>query len=731
MNRQMKCSCTWLLLACLFLAAGQLQAQSKNLKKQLKEAELLFVKGEYAQAAERYENAWAQKKKQDYIYKAGECFLRMKDYRKAANAFAQVADAADQYPLAAFYQGRSLQQDGQYEAAKEAYDKFISQYKGANAGKRMILAQNAIEGCQLALKWNREATDTRIEIERLGEGVNTIASEFAPINFSGDVLYFSSTMKKGQSQLFRSQRRGGKWTPSVSPEFPSMPEGQLANGSFSSDQKRFYFSICRSDRAWQDNRSECDIYVISRKGRQWNKPEKLRDYIKMDGSTATQPFVVTVGQREYLYYVTDRTGGKGGLDIWYTHREINSEAYDFTLPQNAGPSINTPGDETTPFYDLQEKSLYFSSNGQASIGGLDIFKAQGQEDDWQDVVNIGMPYNSSADDYYFVKSPLNNSGFLVSNRIFGMDKIATTDTDIFAFGDVQDVPTIKGQLLAADGSPYEGVSILSLYERKSNGQKRLLQNMTIEGSSYTLNLIPNKSFELEATNDASAKTSISFNTFESGAGLGLEENLQFEQQTANPVATSLPEPASPSAKDAKSPSSDALASSTPRETTQVEQQMSERGSSQASDSPSNNDMATANDMANPRTSPANDTAPAASPKPRTRTAPRRPIATADNSSQERYIRDQRSRIIAIPEGIHYKIQFRTVLRYSATDPTYNSVKGLGRIDTEYHAEKNWTRVLLADYYSEEEAYEILQEVRSSGFPDAFLVKYDSGRRLLK
>ncbi|MEM9917033.1 MAG: hypothetical protein AAF990_02990 [Bacteroidota bacterium] len=702
MNKRMKGLAATLLFTCIFLSAGPLQSQNNNLKKQVRQAELLFDKGQYADAAELYEKAWLQKNKKDYIYKAGACYLRLKAYGKAAKAFDQVSDAADRYPLAAFYKGRSLKQDGQYEAAQEAFQTFIKQYKGANAAKRMLLAQNELEGCDLALKWNAETSDARVEINKLGEQINTVASEFAPVNFSNDILYYSSNMKGQRSRIFRSQRSGGQWSPSVTPEFPVMPEGQVANGAFSSDNKRFYFTICRNDRAWQDIQSECDLYVISRQGSQWSPPEKLRDYIKMDGTTATHPFVVSMGNKEYLYYVTDRTGGKGGLDIWYTSRLLDSDEFDFTLPQNAGAGINTAGDEVTPFYDLGEKTLYFASDGHPSVGGLDIFKSKGREEDWGTVVNIGMPYNSSADDYYFVRSATNNSGFFVSNRTFGMEKISTTDEDIFSFGDVLDVPTVKGQILSENGQLHSDLAVLSLFEIRADGQKRLLQNLTVEGGSYTLSLIPGKKYQLEASNRETAFAHINFNTFETDGATSMVKDIQLQAKAmegqAKTVASTTPPP----------PSTTSLRNKGAEKPKQQEASTKERT------------VATTK----PPATKTRVSTPAAAP---TRRAPN------DNppSTQRRYIRDQASRVIAIPQGIHFKIQFKTALRYDANDPAYSRVKGLGRIDTEYLAEKNWTRVLLADYYSEEEAYEILKVVRQSGFPDAFLVKYRSGKRLLR
>ncbi|NSW45678.1 MAG: OmpA family protein [Bacteroidales bacterium] len=70
----------------------------------------------------------------------------------------------------------------------------------------------------------------------------------------------------------------------------------------------------------------------------------------------------------------------------------------------------------TPFYDIESHTLYFSSDGWPSIGGLDIFKAQGELTQFSNPENIGFPINSSVDDIYCVTSKNREGGFFVSNR---------------------------------------------------------------------------------------------------------------------------------------------------------------------------------------------------------------------------------------------------------------------------------------------------------------------------
>ena len=149
---------------------------------------------------------------------------------------------------------------------------------------------------------------------------------------------------------------------------------------------------------------------------EWSTPILLGSGINNPKYTSTQP---TVGvesktQNEVLYFVSDREGTKGGLDIWYS--VYNAKKNEFKPPKNLGNKINTFGDEMTPFYDIESHTLFFSSDGWPSIGGFDIFKSQGELTQFSTPENIGFPVNSSVDDIYYATSKNREGGFFVSNR---------------------------------------------------------------------------------------------------------------------------------------------------------------------------------------------------------------------------------------------------------------------------------------------------------------------------
>jgi len=111
-----------------------------------------------------------------------------------------------------------------------------------------------------------------------------------------------------------------------------------------------------------------------------------------------------------LYFTSDMEGGFGGKDI-YTSKLNNGK---WAVPENLGSTINTQMDEAFPFL-YQDKTLYFSSNGHAGMGGLDIFYSPMLEDRFMEPKNIGYPINSSYDDFAWQLDSLNR-GFFTSNR---------------------------------------------------------------------------------------------------------------------------------------------------------------------------------------------------------------------------------------------------------------------------------------------------------------------------
>ncbi len=151
---------------------------------------------------------------------------------------------------------------------------------------------------------------------------------------------------------------------------------------------------------------------------------KLKMFIANPSNTKIIPFLWnnnehSVGhpalntEGNILVFSSDMPGGFGGTDLYYC---VRSGSGDWTRPINLGKLINTEGNEMFPSLD-KEGVLYFSSTGHPGFGGLDVFEVQMKEmKPVSEIRNLGVPINSSKDDFGLIKSKDGKSGFLSSNR---------------------------------------------------------------------------------------------------------------------------------------------------------------------------------------------------------------------------------------------------------------------------------------------------------------------------
>jgi len=152
-----------------------------------------------------------------------------------------------------------------------------------------------------------------------------------------------------------------------------------------------------------------DIYSVDLKKNSFS-PHKLNINTKY---IETSPCLSPDGNT--LYFVSNRPGGFGGKDIWASERLSNG---NWSEPFNLGSKVNTAEDEESPFMMTDGATLYFSSKGHGSYGGYDIFTVtQNDEGLWSAPENIGIPVNSTSDDYYFITDSKGINAYYSSDKI--------------------------------------------------------------------------------------------------------------------------------------------------------------------------------------------------------------------------------------------------------------------------------------------------------------------------
>lgn len=433
-------------------------------------------------------------------FKLAHLYYKSRNYTMAKEYFSEVYDVdKESYPEALFYRGIMKKMTSDYKGAKEDFMDFNKLIRGTKLAKEYKKkVKNEIEGCNLAD--NLKENPLNVFILHLDTSINKAHTEASPFPLSGNTILYSSlkadkvfyidadSTNVPTLQLYIAKKKGEKWESMGLFEGPFKDENEnILNPTLSPSGNRLFFNKCK--RNWK-NKMVCAIYMSEKIDNQWSTPVLLGNGINNPKYTSTQP---TVGidsktQNEVLYFVSDREGGKGGLDIWYSR--YYPKKGQFGKPKNAGSKINTIGDEMTPYYDVETHALFFSSNGWPSIGGLDIFKSHGELSNFSLPENIGFPINSSVDDIYYVIAKNREGGFFVSNRKGTIPLLnETCCDDIFEFRYANKIH------IAIEGKIY-GIKDSTIYEQLEHQlvDKNFIEEL--DSISDKVNPLPNKKVDL-------------------------------------------------------------------------------------------------------------------------------------------------------------------------------------------------------------------------------------------
>lgn len=404
-----------IILIITFCCVGSVFGQTK--KAYLKAADKAMVINNYYEALTFYNEALEFNENDPAVlYKSAEAARKFKAYDMAATRYATLLDTLSNktYPDAYIEMGKVLVAQGDYDKAKTYLDTYLDEYSGRDTEltKEVRMLNNDV---QWAIDRKGEI-DKSAEIDRLGDNVNSPESDFGTTIHDG-ALYFT-TMKYREEGTDRKIPRAISKIHKYADEEGMMIEGDLnsgnslkANPSISKDGKWMFYTIC--DYNLQDKIS-CDIYkreIID--ADTYGEAEKLGLEINAEGSTSTHPHIAYDKEtdRNILYFVSNRSGGKGGMDIYYS---IMNASGDLSVPI-ALDEVNTEGDDVTPFHSGPDNKLYFASNGRRGLGGFDIYSYDMDHPD-SDPEHMQAPVNSSYDDLYFVWDVDKGISYFSSNR---------------------------------------------------------------------------------------------------------------------------------------------------------------------------------------------------------------------------------------------------------------------------------------------------------------------------
>ncbi|MDA3890059.1 MAG: OmpA family protein [Salinivirgaceae bacterium] len=391
-----------------FIASAQRDVTSK--------ADKAFESGRFYEAIDLYKYSYAKAKnkeqKAEITFMTAECYRMIQDFRHAEVWYKKAIRKRYPNPIATLYYADALRANGEYQEALVEYNNF----------KELVpddeRAIKGAESCRISLEWMENPTRYKIENMRY---FNSRQSDYGPAfgRYDYKQIVFTSAREGATgnktsgvtgeyySDVFKTRvDRKGKWSEPV-------PLGEGINseydeGAASTNGKAnsLYFTSFRED---PDGNMVCKIFNSEKEGIGWGKASALS--LVADTITIGHPAISD--DELTLLFAANMKGGQGKKDIWRITR--TSASGEWGVPENLGAPINTPGDEVFP-YIHSDGTLYFSSDGHAGMGGLDVFSANQQASGIWEVQNMKYPFNSPADDFGVVFEKEKERGYLSSNR---------------------------------------------------------------------------------------------------------------------------------------------------------------------------------------------------------------------------------------------------------------------------------------------------------------------------
>lgn len=426
-----------LYLMLLFIGIHSLSSSQNMLGKYLEFAKEQTEKGDFLYAIMYYEKAMELDSNSVAInWEYAEALRGAKDYRKAAFYYHKVYDkeGAAIYPNSLLYWGLMEKQCGNYDQAIEIFKRAKKKYVKDKRAYTYLKSKRELESCL----WAKTALKDSAKVVpyALPEGINTVNSEFGhTIHDNFFILSSMRSEKEGpneemldasyRNRIYQFNLSDSTTKKSDTLKGLSQLVSHYGNGSFSLDGKRFYFSKCSGETRTM----KCSIWVCSYTNGKWSNPTQLSDLINEAGTNTTTPVIAKIDNEEWLIFSSDRTDGKGGMDLYYSVLKNNGNQFSKVKSLNG---LNSLDQEIAPFYDTLEKRLYFSSNWYDGFGGYDVFFTEFLNGRWQEPINIGLPFNSPANDLYYFKQ--GDTSYVSSNRL-GVHyvKNPTCCSDIWAY----------------------------------------------------------------------------------------------------------------------------------------------------------------------------------------------------------------------------------------------------------------------------------------------------------
>lgn len=447
-------------------------------------------------------------------YKLGYCLLHISNRRaealpylkKAENGISKKYNPFSPMEQAApfethFYLARAYHLNEKLDDAIQNFNAFLDDVKS----KHVLYdqAQLYVKQCEYAKGEIKNPKE--FKIKNVGAPINGPDEDFSPVvTLDEGAMYFTSRRMRPDSsniKFFSPQDgmhyedvyvsyydfKSNTWQDPEVITSISSPKSNQATISVSSDGQQLFI--------YKDINGNGEIYVAENDGESFGTPEKMGSDINTE-YWETHATLSADGQT--LYFVSDRPGGLGGRDI-YRCKKLPNGMWSKAL--NIGAPINTPYDEESPFFHPDGKTLFFSSNGENSIGGFDIYFAKEETDEngnmkWSAPQNMGYPLNTVDDDVFFTTNAKGDQGYYSSAKKGGLGQ---KDIYTVSFKAVsEEFAILKGYIDPGSAEQLPEGIVIYVYDL-TTGDEPQQYTPNKRNGSYIFKLTPCNEYEVEYT----------------------------------------------------------------------------------------------------------------------------------------------------------------------------------------------------------------------------------------
>ncbi len=434
----------------------------------------------------------------DALYLLGDLYVKKGMIDKAEGLWLKLLEVCPEYMAEVkYYVGVILLENGEREQAIALFESFLkdpSRDRGYDKECRAALREARLKNDLLTNQVEFNPVPLRPLCTQEDEYLATISPDQQTIYFTRKAkevnLKDGPAVRIKMVERFTKSTRNDNGSFGVGELMPSPFNESFNEGgpSITGDNCELYFTVCTDIKGY----TNCDVYYCDRDAYgYWTTPRSVGDHINLRDAWESQPTVSANGDE--LYFVSNRKGGIGGLDIYKCTRLPNGR---WSKPKNLGRDVNTRENEKTPFIHPDGQSLYIASNGIEGLGEYDLWMYQKETDStWMPPENAGYPMNDNKNNIGLMVSLNGQNGYMASKKFKPLNGY-----DLFTFPlperiKPQPVVLVTGRLLKDDLNPAEGVKLV-LKNLSSGGMDTLGVNQATGNYARALAANDNEEFLL-------------------------------------------------------------------------------------------------------------------------------------------------------------------------------------------------------------------------------------------